>query len=80
MNLNSDPNRRNRLGVRFLKYSIYGWSIPLIFVIVAQIIDNMSNLPEYFVKPEFAKACYFYSMYTSDIINLWFYVEHIDSL
>lgn len=52
--------KRRRLGLTFILYSLYGWGVPLVIVVVGQILDNMRNLPVVIVKPNFGlHKCWF---------------------
>lgn len=44
----------NQLGIRFICYSVYAWSVPLVIVSVGQILDYyVDDLPRYIVTPQF---------------------------
>jgi hypothetical protein len=48
------------LGRRFMFYSIYGWGVPFVIVIIGQILDNVEGLPENTIKPQFGvESCWF---------------------
>jgi len=53
-------NRRHHLGFRFLMYSLYAWGVPTLIVSVGQILDNVANVPENIIKPDFGVySCWF---------------------
>ena len=57
---------RNKLGKRFIYYSLYGWGVPLTIVGIGQVMDISKNLPDNFVKPQFGVwTCWFYSKFAN---------------
>nr|CAH0112502.1 unnamed protein product [Daphnia galeata] len=46
------PTQRSVFGHQFLYYSIYGWGIPFIVVVVGQILQH-SDVPDCIIKPGF---------------------------
>jgi len=51
---------RHHLGFRFFVYSLYAWGVPIIIVLIGQILDHTSNLPESIIKPNFGNPrCWF---------------------
>ena len=51
---------RRSVSTRFVWYSLYAWSVPLIIVVVGQILDNVAGLPESVLRPQFGLyKCWF---------------------
>ena len=74
-------NRRHHLGFRFLMYSLYAWGVPTLIVSVGQILDNVANVPENIIKPDFGVySCWFGGIETvcNIIIRAIFFWPYFD--
>jgi hypothetical protein len=50
----------SKIGCRFFMYSLFGWGVPLILVIISQILDEVKNLPPIplcLLIPKFEQGC-----------------------
>ncbi|KAG8241025.1 hypothetical protein J6590_048877 [Homalodisca vitripennis] len=54
-------NSAHQERVRFIYYSLWAWSIPLIFVIITMVMELTPIVPDAYLKPNFGqKSCWFH--------------------
>lgn len=60
--------RSQKLGRRFIFYSLYAWSVPTLIVLFGQIVDNVRVLAKFISQPGFGTLkCWFHSKATFPI-------------
>lgn len=61
-----------RTSSRFVYYSLYGWGVPSVIVIVGQIMDNIKNLSTDVIKPHLGVwTCWFYK---GNLGGMWLFL------
>lgn len=63
-NFNRDCGRgskQDRLDRRFVYYSLYAWTVPMLIVGFGQVVDNVRSLSKSLIGPGFGlKTCWFF--------------------